>query len=220
MEGSGAPLQWFRRIRHEPFFPQLTDLCPTPAVSRPDLWVKIRACVGIGEPSPEERDEAERTFQMNRPITSPRIILVTRGARPVGQAAEPLSIGQTPLIGLGRIIFKGPPSIRCQMVDLDHAGSPDEIRSLFAELWTQEPEEEIALRDGGRFVPRVERATARKIPVEGARSVDGDNTPLDRQVFETYFSYFIRRGFLDPPPPDEYPHPTRIRPSPQNQEEK
>ena len=41
-----------------------------------------------------------------------------------------------------------------------------EIQSLFAELWTEDPEEEVALRHGARFVPRLERATREKVLAE------------------------------------------------------
>lgn len=104
----------------------------------------------------------------------PRLILVTRGAQPVGESVESLSIAQAPLLGLGRSIFIEHPEIRCKMVDLSLDPTPDEIRSLFAELWTEDPEEEIALRHEARFVPRVEQAKPKKIPVERKKIRKGE----------------------------------------------
>jgi len=104
---------------------------------------------------------------------SPRLILVTRGAQPVTHDVESVSIGQAPIVGLGRIITTEHPSIRCKMVDLSLTNSPEEIRFLFAELWTEDPEEEVAWRQGARFVPRVERTRVEKVPAWG-----GDRRPF------------------------------------------
>ena len=113
---------------------------------------------------------------------SPRLILVTRGAQPVGQATRSMSIGQSPLVGLGRVIANEHPDIHCKLVDLSLDDSPDEIQSLVAELWTEDPEEEIALRHWARFVPRLERATAEKIPAERDPSGQKGNTPFRLQI--------------------------------------
>ena len=99
--------------------------------------------------------------------SSPNLFLVTRGAQPVGR--EAVSVGQSPLVGLGTVIMNEHPDIECKMIDLSLDGSPDEVQSLFAELWTDDPEEEVALRDGARFVPRLERAkrASRKLRKRG-----------------------------------------------------
>ncbi len=113
---------------------------------------------------------------------SPRLFLVTRGAQPVAQGIESVSIGQAPIVGLGRIITNEHPTIRCKMVDLSLAHSPKEIRSLFAELWTEDPEEEVAFRQGARFVPRVERTRVEKVPARGGTSQRGDQRPFRLEI--------------------------------------
>jgi len=65
--------------------------------------------------------------KIDTPSAPPHLILVTRGAQPVGQAAESVSIGQSPLIGLGRVISSEYPNIRCKLVDLGLDAPPDEI---------------------------------------------------------------------------------------------
>jgi NADPH:quinone reductase-like Zn-dependent oxidoreductase/aryl carrier-like protein len=111
-----------------------------------------------------------------------RLLLVTRGAQPVGQATRVVSIGQSPLVGLGRVITNEHPDIRCKLVDLGFDDAPDEMQSLVAELWTDDLEEEVALRHGTRFVPRLERVTAEKIPAERAPSGQKGKTPFRLQI--------------------------------------
>ena len=111
-----------------------------------------------------------------------RLLLVTRGAQPVEQATRSVSIGQSPLVGLGRVIANEHPDIRCKLVDLSLDDAPDEMQALVAELWTEDPDEEIALRHWTRFVPRLERATAEKIPAERAPSGQKGKTPFRLHV--------------------------------------
>jgi NADPH:quinone reductase-like Zn-dependent oxidoreductase/acyl carrier protein len=97
-----------------------------------------------------------------------QLVLVTRGAQPIGNRIEAASLGQSPLLGLGRVILNEFPDISCKMVDLGPDAARDEIQSLFTELWTEDPEEEVALRHEARFVPRLERATREKVLAERA----------------------------------------------------
>jgi hypothetical protein len=97
-----------------------------------------------------------------------QLVLVTRGAQPVGNRIEAASLGQSPLLGLGRVILNEFPDISCKMVDLSPDATRDEMQSLFAELWTEDPEEEVALRHEARFVPRLARATRKKVLAERA----------------------------------------------------
>lgn len=116
--------------------------------------------------------------KMDQRQLSPQFVLVTRGAQPVGIGQDPVSIGQSPLIGFGRVINNEFPNIRCKMLDLGPDHSPDEIVSLFAELFTEDAEEEIALRHGGRFAPRLERRAPEKVPVHQRTSLNGWALPF------------------------------------------
>ncbi len=86
---------------------------------------------------------------------SPRLFLVTRGLQSVGEEVKSLSIAQSPLWGLGRVIVNEHPDFRCTMVDLNSTTSPSEIQSLFDELCSDEREDEIALRGEARYVHRL-----------------------------------------------------------------
>ncbi len=118
--------------------------------------------------------------KLDRENKSSNLILVTRGAQPLRQGA--VSVGQSPLIGLGTVIGNEHPNIRCKMVDLSPDGSPDEVQSLFAELWTVDAEDEVALRHEARFVPRLERAIRAKVPAEQKNTVAGGMMPYRLEI--------------------------------------
>jgi acyl transferase domain-containing protein/acyl carrier protein len=112
------------------------------------------------------------------PPPAPQLILVTRGAQPIGLAGAPVSISHSPLVGLGRTLLTEHPEMRCKMIDLGLDETSDEISALLAELWTEDPEEEVALRHEARFVPRLERARPKKLAVEPALLADGETAPF------------------------------------------
>jgi acyl transferase domain-containing protein/acyl carrier protein len=80
-----------------------------------------------------------------------RLFLVSRGAQTVG--GEPLAVAQAPLIGLGRVVAGEYPRLRCRLVDLDPREEAD-VTPLFEELWTEDDEDEVALRGSERLVHR------------------------------------------------------------------
>jgi acyl transferase domain-containing protein len=86
----------------------------------------------------------------------PRLHLVTRGARATGlEGAAP---AQAPLWGLGSVIRLERPELRCINVDLEPVAGPDDASALLDVLGATDTEEQIALRQGGRQVPRLVRA--------------------------------------------------------------
>jgi acyl transferase domain-containing protein len=89
------------------------------------------------------------------PVSSPpRLLLVTRGAQPVGPPA-PLALGAAALWGLGRTIAREHPELRCTLVDLDPAASAEEVAPLVAELGAPGEEDQVAFRGGRRYVARL-----------------------------------------------------------------
>ncbi|WP_046317455.1 type I polyketide synthase [Mycobacterium sp. UM_Kg1] len=94
---------------------------------------------------------------------SPRLWLVTRGAQPAGEddaETGALSVGQAPVWGLGRSIDHEHPELRATGVDLSAAGGPEELRGLLGEIWSDNPETDVALRGHRRYVARLEPYTA------------------------------------------------------------
>ncbi|MDF5718965.1 MAG: SDR family NAD(P)-dependent oxidoreductase [Rhizonema sp. PD37] len=92
---------------------------------------------------------------LERVGNSPRLVLVTKGAQAVGESVKSVEVAQSPLWGLGRVINNEFPKLQCTRVDISDVIAPLEIQSLFAELWSDEGEDEIALRGAARYVHRL-----------------------------------------------------------------
>jgi NAD(P)-dependent dehydrogenase (short-subunit alcohol dehydrogenase family)/acyl carrier protein len=71
-----------------------------------------------------------------------------------------LSISQSPLWGMGRVISLEYPELLAGMIDLDCGESADVVTDLFDEIKSPDTENHIAFRDGQRFVARLEQAQA------------------------------------------------------------
>jgi myxalamid-type polyketide synthase MxaE and MxaD len=85
----------------------------------------------------------------------PRLWLITQGAQAVGETLAPLSVAQSPLWGLGRVIAQEHPAFWGGLVDLelgDAAAHP-----LWEEISRADGEDQLAYRDGVRYVGRLIR---------------------------------------------------------------
>jgi len=91
---------------------------------------------------------------------SSRLFLVTCGSQTVGDSFKSVSVAQSPLWGLSRVLINEQPKLHCKMVDLGSAISLEEIQSLFDELWVDDQEDEIALRGEARYINRLMRVRA------------------------------------------------------------
>ena len=90
---------------------------------------------------------------------APALWLVTRGAQPVGAAAMPLEVVQTPLWGLGRVIALEHPDLWGGLVDLDaHSTAIEDATTLLAEICQPDGEDQVAWRGGQRHVARLVRS--------------------------------------------------------------
>jgi acyl transferase domain-containing protein/acyl carrier protein len=94
----------------------------------------------------------------------PRIWLVTQGAQEAEAAdGRSLSLQQTPLWGLGRVIALEQPDLFGGLVDLPHAeengASPAELaRRLCLEFLASDGEDQVALREQSRYALRLVRS--------------------------------------------------------------
>ncbi len=83
--------------------------------------------------------------------------IVTRGAQPV-QGPVQLSLSQAPLWGLGRAIAQEHPARWGGLIDLDPAATPeDSAAAIHSEIDGAEKEDQIAFRDGTRYILRLQR---------------------------------------------------------------
>jgi myxalamid-type polyketide synthase MxaE and MxaD len=95
----------------------------------------------------------------------PRLWLVTRGAQQVGP--EPVEVSQAPLWGLARTLSVEHPELECVRVDLRSGWAPTRCADeLLPELVGPDGEDEIALREEGRNLARLVRASVEPGDVE------------------------------------------------------
>ncbi len=88
-------------------------------------------------------------------LGTPRLWVATRGAQPAGGGT--IAVAQAPVWGLTKSARFELPQLRCTCIDLDPAADgSSNLDSLWTEILEGEPgEDEIAVRDGARLVPRV-----------------------------------------------------------------
>lgn len=87
--------------------------------------------------------------------TSARLWFMTRGAVPVEPSSAP-ALAQSPLWGLARVVGMEHPEIWGGLIDLDPAG--EVLPAVVADLLSAHNEDQIAWRNGRRFIPRLARA--------------------------------------------------------------
>jgi acyl transferase domain-containing protein/NADPH:quinone reductase-like Zn-dependent oxidoreductase/thioesterase domain-containing protein/acyl carrier protein/SAM-dependent methyltransferase len=83
-----------------------------------------------------------------------RIWLVTNGAQAIWPGQK-VSLSQSMLWGLGRVLINEQPSLRCRLIDLSPAADEDDGQALFDELLFEDSEDEVAIRGSDRYVSRL-----------------------------------------------------------------
>jgi myxalamid-type polyketide synthase MxaB len=97
--------------------------------------------------------------------TLPRLWIVTRNTQAVSTSQSPLQLPYTSIWGLGRVIALEHPELKCRQIDLDVEGGEFD---LIAEMAATDREDQVAYRQGDRYVARLvrDRATpTSKVPV-------------------------------------------------------
>ncbi|TGO03759.1 hypothetical protein PN36_00390 [Candidatus Thiomargarita nelsonii] len=111
---------------------------------------------------------------LSRHEVSPRLWLVTQGAVPVEKS--PLNVAQSPLWGLGKVIALEHPDWWGGMLDLAPEMPLDAAKSLLTEIQNSQGEDQVAFRNGQRYVARLVRY--RRPQIIQAMPLDADNTYL------------------------------------------
>jgi acyl transferase domain-containing protein/acyl carrier protein len=90
---------------------------------------------------------------------SPRLWLVTRGTQAAGEEPVPVDVAQAPLWGMGRVIAQEHAALWGGLVDLEPGASPPDAvaHRLWEEISSPEGEDQIAFRQGRRYVARLIR---------------------------------------------------------------
>ncbi|NEQ66579.1 MAG: acyltransferase domain-containing protein, partial [Symploca sp. SIO2D2] len=92
----------------------------------------------------------------SKPETIPKLWLVTRGTQSVISDSEVINPEYGSLWGLGRVIAQEHPELGCKRLDCDPNLEPTQIvDSLVAELLSEDVEDQIAIRQGSRYVARL-----------------------------------------------------------------
>jgi acyl transferase domain-containing protein len=88
--------------------------------------------------------------------TQPHLVLVTQGTQAVAAEPEPMQLNGSSLWGLGRVIAQEHPELRCVRLDLSaQATIEDNLQALLLELTAPDAEDQIAIRQGKRYVARL-----------------------------------------------------------------
>ncbi len=124
-----------------------------------------------------------KTLESLSPTLKRRIDLVTRGGQTVGSKTMDVTMAQTAVVGLMRVVANELPHITCRSIDLPPAASAADYRLLWNELLQTDTEREVAFRGEGRFVRRIGRGLASR------EHVLDDTVPLRLESRE--------RGLLD-----------------------
>ncbi len=99
-----------------------------------------------------------------------RLLLVTRGARDVGESTDAIGPLQGGLIGLGRSTASEYRHIAVRQIDLDP--SEGDENTLWAELCADDPQSEVAWRGPHRLVPRLEQLDPRTETIDAESAND------------------------------------------------
>ena len=100
-----------------------------------------------------------QSLAQNTTAHLPRLWLVTRDAQAVTADNAALAVAQSPLWGLGRTCAMEHPEIWGALVDLSSQGSIEEAtQQLYASLLDTSREDQVAFRQGERYVARMVRS--------------------------------------------------------------
>ncbi|NEO38509.1 MAG: SDR family NAD(P)-dependent oxidoreductase [Moorea sp. SIOASIH] len=109
--------------------------------------------------------------------------LVTQGTQSILDEAEVVQPQQGTLWGLGRVISLEHPELRCGRIDLDPKTNVSEmLPSLVNEVFYKNNEDQIAIRQGVRYVARLVRQQKPKSSLEEKLGLE--NQPLELKLSE------------------------------------
>ncbi|MDZ4403436.1 polyketide synthase [Prosthecobacter sp.] len=104
----------------------------------------------------------------------PGLCFVTRGAQPVGMKLEGLSLTQSPLHGMVRVIMSEHAEARCRSIDLDPSPGARDTEVLVNELLYADAEDEIAWRGEARHALRLVHGSLDNLALSSQASLNPD----------------------------------------------
>jgi len=98
-----------------------------------------------------------------------RLAFVTCGAQDADGSCEEVSVAQTPLIGLGRVVISEYARLACRLIDLPGHDTRFAVASLYNELThCHDDEDEVMYRDGTRWLHRFTPLSDETLPTGSA----------------------------------------------------
>ncbi len=91
----------------------------------------------------------------------PRLVLVTRGTQCLSMDAQGARVAQAPLWGFGQAVATELPDLRCLRIDLPAQPGTEDLDTFMRALSLPDAESSAAIREGGLFTARLERARLR-----------------------------------------------------------
>ncbi|MDZ7335183.1 MAG: SDR family NAD(P)-dependent oxidoreductase [candidate division KSB1 bacterium] len=113
-----------------------------------------------------------QALEKAKPRRFPQLWLITRGAQPVDSTAALIDLNGSALWGLARVIALEHPELKPISIDLDPNSEIIDYTALAGEIQANDAEDQVALRDGNRYVPRLasiaqpEARTERAVPAD------------------------------------------------------
>jgi acyl transferase domain-containing protein len=93
----------------------------------------------------------------------PRLWVITRGCQAVVPGRECPAIAQASVWGMARAIVLEKPELECASIDLDPLAGAREVDPLVAEMVALARDDQVALRAGRRFLPRIHRRRSTRV---------------------------------------------------------
>lgn len=121
-------------------------------------------------------DLAQQCCETDWPTKPPTLHFVVGGAQSVVEG-EPVEVTHSPLWGLARVIGNEHPELRASRIDSGHCTTESDVSALFAELRNEDLEDEVAIREGQRYVHRFVSTSMNEIRAR-ARSQSSQASPL------------------------------------------
>lgn len=109
---------------------------------------------------------------------SPPIYFLTKGLVSIAGESGNLYPSQAPLWGLGKVISVERPGLTCRRIDLDAGEALNQAEQLFNELLASTREEEVALRQGTRYVSRLVRSRLKELVPKASAHIRRDSSYL------------------------------------------
>ncbi|MGA1863714.1 MAG: SDR family NAD(P)-dependent oxidoreductase [bacterium] len=107
----------------------------------------------------------QKIFKIN-PDNKPRIYVLTQGAHSIDKTDEQINIGQATVVGLSRVAFNEYPEYKCTLIDTGPDTDDFSLKQIQNELLSNNEENDIAFRNGKRFVHRLKRKNLNEVEAQ------------------------------------------------------